>query len=162
MGRIFVLGLCFLSIIGYQNCSSELTVNPNFLCSPSPAHTLKAINFSVPVHCEDLKNYSCEKRVFKPNISNSTVSLNECLNLDGHGEVCVPLRQLSFSTGHIDESNEESSLFLEGSAYNSVEVSCANRLVLHNNKVLFSAEAESIGEALSRSIEKCREGGSLL
>ena len=156
MGKSVWAVLAGLCIFLYQNCSSEVKVTESLSCSPTEKASLEMVNFKPSTHCANIDFYSCEMRVFSPDVSDGELEKQECVHVAGLGHQCIQVKVRNYSTKSMLAS-EAPELFKQGEAYNYSEISCANQFVLHNEKSIFSSEGDSVQKALSMVVESCME-----
>jgi hypothetical protein len=102
--------------------------------------------------CADFNNYTCERRVFSPDVSDMSHALKECLPGD---RICVDVEVREFNTSVARATASEAS-FAPGGEYNHQEVNCSHRMV-YRGVALFTGHADSLAEALAQAMSACEK-----
>lgn len=141
-------------IFCFENCSQfEMSTQAikNFSSSCMAKARAQTKTFIAPALCDDLANYSCERRIFRPGIAASDTTKLEC----DANDVCVRTRTLSFDTS-VARSGASAEQFADGGDYNREDIECIHDAKT-NDISLIQATGESVFSALALTIEKCRE-----
>lgn len=148
-----VNGLLYVNCSGFKGMSSLSVAN---LSSASCRAKLQAAAESVVAvnDCQNVQNYSCERRVFSPVAGNTSFSSTECGALDGR-DVCVNTQTLSFNT-EVARSPSSEKEFESGGEFNREEFQCIYN-VKNSTAPLFQADGKSVIDALSHSVQHCNE-----
>ena len=109
--------------------------------------------FPQGVNCADFNQYSCERRIFSPSVSDMTHSLKECLS---QGSACVDVEVRQFNTASAAASGAPED-FLPGGDYNREEIRCSHKYVYRGLRV-FQGEGDSLEEALAEALKYCERG----
>lgn len=146
--RLLTVGvLTALCLVVFQNCGKgfEGSDSLNSLSSQCVLSLKKIAQTSLPSNCDDISQYTCERRVFGKSLANRVDQDEEC-TLDGD---CVLISTISYST---DGAADEDNFTLE---YNHEEVLCA-----HSTKekgiAVYTGEAATFAEALKLAKLSCQ------
>lgn len=154
-----LLALC--ALLPFQNCGKQMEAN-NYDDSNSQQckAQLKAeaiASKSAPAfNCSEFNNYSCERRVFSPDVESLSHLLKECTS---SGEICVDVEVRQFNTASA-KSSEPASAFLPGGEYNREEFRCHHKYT-YRGVAVFEGEGDSIEEALASAMKSCESAGSV-
>ena len=160
--RYLLLIIVPILLVTYTNCGQfksvgELAGNLTSSCVAKIRATSKiALASSV---CSDLASFKCDRRVFKPGISDVKTTMTECVRLKSGEDACVPVTTFSFDTEGAREGAAPGA-FDEGGEYNRTEYQCMNAVVLRQNITVVSTDATSLSDALSDAITSCHEKGA--
>lgn len=160
---LFILGVVFsLCVVGFNNCSGGFqTTEPLDLstssvqCKDQVIASAKPELFTLDL-CENIANYHCDQRVFRPGVGGQLTHEHVCTNLVDQGEACVPVTFYRYDT-QIQQQNAEPEDLIEGGAYNRDEVVCFNTKMTKHNISLVQAEGASVSEALEKNLASCRQ-----
>jgi hypothetical protein len=142
-------------LVGFQNCSqfelgAQAIKNFSSACLSKARAETKAI---VPADlCEDVANYSCERRVFKPGVEAGDSTKMECGGVDGH---CVKTRTISYDTA-VARDGATAEQFMVGGDYNREDIECTHDIKT-NGASLIQATGETVFGALALTMQKCRD-----
>jgi hypothetical protein len=106
--------------------------------SQATARSLAA--YSVQDACENTNNYVCNSQVSGSNGETSVQSIEQCASITGWGKVCL----------NVDTRTVASN---SGPSFH-----CANTEVSSPGSFLFQANADSLDQALTAVVNKCRTG----
>ena len=148
-------------ILLFMNCQSFVpisqTVNSSQCKDDKKKKALATVQVSKDT-CDELKNYTCDHRVFKPDVADGEESGIKCFKSDKMGEVCLEVNSKFFSTkGNQDSEPENSAEFAPGGDYNREEFVCVNNAVVADEISLFSAESDVLESSFSMVYESCLE-----
>lgn len=150
----------FTLMLPFQNCDGGLK-SQNGINSQSAQCRAQAkvdgvaaiLTGQLQPHCASLTEYSCERRLFSPDVDSLTHEVIECI---GDDQTCVAMtiRQFNTSAAKKFESWEK---FLPGGPYNREEVTCRHSSRFKGS-ALFEETAESLEVALAHVIDDCERG----
>lgn len=109
--------------------------------------------------CNEMTSYTCEKRIYSPNVSNRDTLSMECGSTPNQS-ACVSVRTFEFNTSVARDGQNENE-FAEGGEYNRTDFACANKAVKYQNANVISAEGTDVFSALNAAITKCHERSTL-
>lgn len=158
-----VYGLLFLvTVVAYNNCSSQFSLLESIQTSTASSQCRQAIvakAASIPVDfnlCENPANYSCDIRHFRKGVGSVSSKAQQCANIAGMGEACVPVNIFNYDMTSQQETAAADEL-VEGGSYNRDEVSCINTKVKTRDIATIQEEGNTLAETLERTIEVCRQ-----
>lgn len=158
--HLFITLALTTSLVG---CKSFETVNEAAVASTSCVTKLRSLDpASLALEsrvddrlCTEMTSYTCEKRIFGPDVSNRDSLVTECGSAENQS-LCVSVRLLEFNTRAARDAQNESE-FLPGGEYNRTEIQCTNRASQYKNVSLIQADGESVFSALNSTIQKCHQ-----
>ncbi|MGE0527634.1 MAG: hypothetical protein AB7P49_11265 [Bdellovibrionales bacterium] len=101
--------------------------------------------------CADPSSYSCERRIFSPQVQDRAFAHTECLP-DGR---CVDVDVRQFATAALAQRGDEYML-LPGGDYNREENRCAHKLQ-SDGLAVFRSEGDTLEEALNEIMSACQK-----
>lgn len=104
--------------------------------------------------CEDTANYSCEKRVFSPNVENQNFSSEYCGESGGRS-FCVNTLTMKFNT-ETARSPETESEFAVGGEFNRDDYQCSYNLKVGETPII-QIQGTSVLDALTNAIAACEK-----
>jgi hypothetical protein len=150
-------------LFGFSNCGSyepsltSLTELSAQTCTAQARAKISA-DFSSSV-CDDISNFECERRVFRPGIVSGQSEKIECFSIGRKSDVCVSVTTNSFDTEGARASSDPKE-FEEGGEFNREEIQCWNTKVQKQSIALIQAEASSLSEALDLALDECYVRGA--
>ncbi len=160
---LLLIPTTFVTLFGFSNCG---TYEPSLLaitdlssqtCTAQTRQKI-AVDFSLSI-CEDISNFECERRIFRPGISSGQSKEVECFSIGRKSDVCVDVAENRFDTEAARQGSDPQS-FEEGGEYNHEEIQCWNTQIQWQSISLIQAEANTLSEALSSAIERCNARGA--
>jgi hypothetical protein len=149
-------GLACLTVFSFQNCGAKY--QPNASLSSNSTQCLakakaEALAQKIPagqLGCDDFNNYSCERRIFSPDLATLSHSLMECIP---GSDICVNVEIHQFNTlaAKVGSTPEQ---FEPGGDYNHEEIHCYHHLLVRG-VALFDKSGESLAEALANTMKSC-------
>ncbi len=143
----------------FQNCSKTgfKAAGDSTLSSQCQAAIKKAApDFKLSpgeLKCSDFNEYTCERRVFSPDVADMVHQLKECLPGD---QICVDVTVRQFNTEAGRKSSEDPADFAPGGQFNNQDVNCSHRMV-YRGVPLFDGRADSLEEALAQAMAACEK-----
>lgn len=107
--------------------------------------------------CSDFNNYSCERRVFSPDVEPLTHFLKECVS---RGDICIDVEVRQFNTASA-RGYEPVGAFAPGGDYNREEFRCHHKYT-YRNLAVFEGEGDSMEQALASAMGSCEQAGETL
>lgn len=154
---VFFIPATFIIAFGFSNCGKyEVLDSVANLSSQTCTAKMRAkmvVDFPEAL-CEDISNFECERRVFRPGIEPGQSKEVECFSIGRKSDVCVTVAENRFDTEAAREGSEPSD-FEVGGEYNREETQCWNKRVQKNLISVIQSEAETVTAALSSAIEHC-------
>lgn len=148
------LSLLLLALLPFQNCGQPMRAFYSATSASQCLAKVKSEALKVSQNnfydCESPDNYSCERRVFSPDVANNSLKRRECD--DG---ICVDVETRHFNTSQAREF-EPAESFLPGAEYNRQEFRCSHRFNYQGIAVIDS-EGESMSAALARVMDSCKQ-----
>lgn len=148
------MGLAFQNCGGGFESAGILNKSSSAQCKAkmkSEAQKLKWTN--ADFRCDDFSAYSCERRVFSPDVETMSHSLKECLPGD---TICVDVEIRQFNTSVARNPAANPADFQPGGSYNHEEVNCYHRF-FHNGLALFTGDKPTLEESLSDAMSACEK-----
>ncbi len=149
-----LLALC--ALLPFQNCGQEMKSTQNEANSQQCKAQFKAEAIAAKMapnfNCSDFNNYTCERRVFSPDVEPLSHYLKECVST---GEICVDVEVRQFNTASA-RSFEPAESFAPGAEYNREEFRCHHKYT-YRNMAVFEGEGDSMEEALASAMRSCEE-----
>lgn len=147
---------CALLLTSFQNCGkgfeSSIGLSKSSLCQAKIREQAQKLSWSASaLRCGDMASYVCERRVFSPDVEDMSHVLTECVS---DGGTCVEVQVRQFNTSVARTPAADASEFQPGGSYNHEEVKCYHRQ-LYQGLAIFSADGDSLAEALSGAMASC-------
>lgn len=150
-------------LIPFQNCGGQMkpatysdTSSSSLQCKAQVKAEAVAAFDPASFECGNFNHYSCERRIFSPDVADMVHQLKECLV---GGENCVDVEVRQFSTAAAKASGEDPSQFLPGGDYNREEVRC-HHMFFYQDVAVFEGEGDSLEQALAQAMKACDQAGA--
>ncbi len=146
-------------MVSFQNCGkgfqTKVTDSLSAQCQAKIKESAPSFKLSAEeLNCSDFNQYSCERRIFSPDVSDISHSLKECLPGD---QICVDVDVREFNTSSARKLAGVSPESLQpGGEFNREEVHCYHRMV-YRGVSLFEGSGETIEESLAHSMAACEQ-----
>lgn len=146
-------------VLAFQNCgkgfsAADLKKTSSSQCKAQmKSEALKQKWTNSDFRCDDFASYSCERRVFSPDVQDMSHNLTECLPGD---TICVDVEVRQFNTSVARGPASNSADFAPGGSYNHEEVNCHHRW-LYNGIALFEGSSSTMEESLSAAMSACEK-----
>ncbi|MGE0631138.1 MAG: hypothetical protein AB7O96_01930 [Pseudobdellovibrionaceae bacterium] len=152
---VIVLGfLSFLLIFQHLNKNETLIQEPSqpLQCEAD----LRTVVALLPLDrdnldCEKSENYSCERRIFRPDIETSEYDIFQCPLQNN----CLRVTTRLFDTSSAMQTDFSLEEFEDGGEYNREQVKCQHKTV-YRGLALFEGEANTIEVAYAQALEACQ------
>lgn len=142
--------------LAFQNCATQkdhlnLSSSSSAQCRTQlKAKVMAEKRPATELKCGDFNNYSCERRLFSPDVDNLQHSIREC---SVGGTACVDMDVRQFNTSGLREGAPREA-FLPGGDYNHEEVHCYHHYLLKGLAV-FEGSADNLEQALAQAMSTC-------
>jgi|GEM_PF-4692808 len=146
-------------LLAFQNCGKSfepagLDKTASSQCKAKmKSDALKMKWTNADFRCDDFSSYSCERRIFSPDLDTMTHSLKECLPGD---TICVDVDVRQFNTSVARGPSSNLADFQPGGSYNHEEVRCYHRW-LYNGMAIFEGDRATLEESLSDAMSACEK-----
>jgi hypothetical protein len=160
---LLLIPLTLVTLFGFSNCGSyePSLVSLKDLSSQTCVAQTKleiAADFSSSL-CDDVSNFACERRIFRPGAISTQSTETECFSIGRKSDVCVQVAKNSYDTEAARDGADPKE-FEEGGEFNREEIQCWNTKVQRQSIALIQADANSLSQALNLSIERCYARGA--
>jgi hypothetical protein len=154
--RIWLIFALLGMMVPFQNCAKFSTKGSSDLSAQCTAKVRAAAPslhlLAADVGCGDFNSYTCDQRVFSPDLPDLTEQTKACL---GSGSVCVDVVLHQFNTT-VAQASAPASEFLPGGSYNHEEDNCYQSTT-SQGVALFVGSADNMEEALSKAMAACEK-----
>lgn len=129
-----------------QKCNPTLKTN---LATKSNVRFQLAL-IGAPPACSSIQNYSCSRRLFSPDATDSKYNTSECVTSGVLSGSCFDVSTFSFSTKSATSMpSMDPKEFEPGGSLNYQEYSC------YNSETKVSGQGAHLNEALNLAYDKC-------